>query len=521
MKLAKRNTTLIAMTLACALSIGGALTFSQLSKTNFLKKVAASTYTIALNSSTEISGLSSTASSGTFVTTTESGNSVHWSYSNAKSNASGFITLARSYVGNSIGDEGFIMNTDPITSLESIQVVYSGTDNYLTFYGSIDGSNYERVVTITSSGTVSELNKYFYFKIASGEQTKQDLNITSLTFTYACTASDFVKDSRDAINSNTTFSSDGDLQAASIQTTEVFDSNRSSSGLVWTNNLSNKYKYAFLYLPREYTAAELAHSTFVMHVKPDNVTLSGTSSTFIVDFYKDSWSTKTMSSSFYPWYNTSNSTWQTLERDLSTSTFTDGVNRVRICANDIVTGGSLYVDDIYFYEQSSYPTFTYDYTASADEKDDLINAGISNGSSTIVGDYSYNHFSTKGDRSLKIYMNSGYNWANITNLYNVDLTGKTVEFDYYHETDEYVYFGYLSGTETYYYEDISKTRTGTTVTNVIGLDGLTWKHVVIDIDALSAGGHVSKKTGSSNSSYQGIRHISAEQTTYVDNLYVF
>ena len=482
---------------------------------------SAGNYSVTLNSQTNIPGLDSQAKDGTFNLTTERGSQIQWEYNNAKENLSGLITLCRTYVGNSTGEEGYLQNTSPFHALESIEVTYSGSaTSYLTLYGSVDGTHFERVKTVSSSGTFDNLTDYLYIKVASGEQNKDELNIESLVINYTCDGISNSKDGNDAINSSTYFSKDSDVYAGTISTTDIFDENRSETSIVWTNNLSSKYRYAYLTLPRTYTVEELSHSAFSMRIKATDVTLVGTSTTFIVDLYYRSFSgNKANNTTLYPYYSnysSYNGVWQTVVRNAADFACTTNVDRIRICANDIVTSGTLTFDDVHFYELDSYPTFSYDYTTRNDEKDDLINDGIQNASSSTTGEFSYDHISSKGDRSLKIYMSSSYAFAHLAATYNIDLTGKTVEFDIINnDPDGHVYFAFKKG-NNYYYQDVSKSRTGSTVTTITGLDGRIWKHVVFDCNAVAAGGATSK----TDSNYQGIRHVTAGSTTYIDNLYI-
>lgn len=471
--------------------------------------------------STTISDLDDTPKSGSFSTLTESNNPVRWTYNNAKRNNNGLITLSRTYKGNNLGDEAYIANIDPITRLETIQINYSGSDGYLTLFGSIDGVNYERVTTITPETTsINQLDHYFYVKIASGEQNKADLKIENLTIHYSCDSSKYIKDARDAINDLTYFSKDNDLYAATIQNVEVFDSNRSSTALKWTDNLSGKYKYAYLTLYRTFSIEELAHSRLSIRVKTNNAKLGDSKgTTFITDFYYNSFS-GAVTSTIYPYFNLNNEGWKLVEADLSNLTFTNPVNRIRICVNDIVTEGEIYIDDIHIYSKNSYPNFAFDYLDYADEKDDLINNGIANESSTICSDFYYGYLGSKGERSLGIYMSGGYNFARLSALYNVELSGKIIKFEYIHEGSNSIFLGVYKKVDTenrYYYIDVSKNRTGIVVNNIIGLDGRTWKSVEFDVDVACAASSSYKKE---NSSYQGIRHTGAAETTYIDNLVI-
>lgn len=474
-----------------------------------------------------ITDLTSTAGDGTFNTTTVSNNTVEWAYNSAKANESGLATLVRTSIGNSTGEEAYIANLDPITTLESIDIVYSGTDNYLTFYGSIDGVNYERVITISASGTVNELSPYFYVKIASGERSKADLNITSITVNYSCNPDDYNKDSRDAINSTTVFgyqtSGDNKIYAAQLQTAEVFDTDRSASALLWTNNLPSKYTNAYLNLPRTYTSEDLAHYTLKFRVKADSLTLeSGESGTTLACcFRQGSYYSGEKLTTVYAYFSANTNGWVEVSYDLSTATIAASLetNKMHILVNDIITAGKLYIDDLHLEENSDYPTFDYDYTKNADEVNDLTNQGISNASSSVTSAFSYTYISSKGDRSLELTSTGTYKWINLTATYNVDLAGKIVTFDYI-SNDSAIFYGFHTVVDLeyrYYYIAVDQARTGTTVSTITGVDGRTWNHVVLDVDAVIAGNSANIKKGSSYSTYQGIRHISESVTTYIDN----
>lgn len=538
MKLAKRNTTLIAMTLACALSIGGALTFSQLSKTNFLKKVAASTYTIALNSSTEISGLSSTASSGTFTTKTSGNSDVDWSFNNAKVNASGLMTLVRSELGNTNGAEAYLVNTSPITSISSIDLVFTGS--YVTFYGSINGTDFERVKTVSGSGTFTELNNYFYVKICSGNQDMTDLDLVSLVINYDCVAADYTPEKRDSIlNSGGKIDQDDNGKDIGVLSDVVFDSTRSTHSIKINDNInySNIYnKYIYIKMRSPLSTDDASHSNLVCYLSTsDDATFASADDGTTA---KDNFSVS---------IKLLNASWKEAASTLTTATFKKGqaytqvvinmssitwntgitdVTLLRVSINRVITAGAVYLDDFHFEELVSYPSFSYSYSyPEMIEANDLSNGTYTScyGGTTDAGsDTTFVAPARNGGsstQSRKTTISSDWKMWNYAGIIG-DLKNKSLTFDLLaadvtegKNANMVMQFTYDGG--TYKTPNLlgKVAASGISYETVTDANSNDWVRVTIDCYVFAAS---NSPVGSSNLGF----NLGYCKTLYVDNLFV-
>lgn len=372
----KKRFLLLAATSLMCLAFG--VTFVSNSSGLSFKNAKATTYNLTLNSDTEIEGLSSTPSNGTF-----SVRHITWNYNNAKTAESGLLTLVRTAVGNNFGDEAYLGNTYPITTLESMNIQFVG--QYLTLYGSIDGTHFERVRTISSSTTVTDLSDYFYVRLCSGNQNGSDLTITSVGISYSCDNTKYQNDIRDSLFNAQTKIDTLSSEAIAEESNNVFDANRSVKALKFKQNIAygDVTKYVWIKLNHTVSVSDTSRTKVVLHYSCDEGSMFESTDgkhtakdniTLYMRFMQSDFKNKACNDTFTSPSIVANTAYKKLVIELNSHTFTGDFDVIRLNINRVITAGALYVDDVHIEESDNYPTVSYSYTYPVmNEENDLSN----------------------------------------------------------------------------------------------------------------------------------------------------
>ena len=386
---------LAASTLAVSLAVGGAIFAGRTSSGSLFNAKATDANVITLDSST-VTGLTSTASSGNFTTLTSKGSEINWAYNNAKSSADALMALERSEFFNNDGSEAYLVNLSPITTLESVSINFTGS--YITLYGSINGVDFERVRTISASGTFTDLGDYFYFKVCSGAQDMSDVILTSISITYSCSPTRYNPEIRDSIlNPGNQIDEYEDLPVATTSNV-VCDETRSTTSLSISQNFNYSQvtkKYVWIKLNRTYSIEDASHSKIVFWLKTtEDATFAEAKEGLAAKLYF-SISVKALNSSWKestPTFATSNyyanTEYTKVEIDMSSAIWHEGIEDVsllRVSINRVLTAGHIYLDDFHIEEIDDYPTISYSYVyPTMNEENDLSNGTCTKHSSKVT-----------------------------------------------------------------------------------------------------------------------------------------
>lgn len=528
---------LAASTLAVSLAVGGAIFAGRASSGSLFNAKATDANVITLDSST-VTGLSSTASDGNFTTLTSKGSEVEWAYNSAKSSADALMALVRTDYGNNNGSEAYLANLSPITTPESVAINFTGS--YVTLYGSINGVDFERVRTISASGTFTDLQDYFYFRVCSGAQDMSDVVLTSLSITYSCSSSRYNPEIRDlTLNVGSKIDTDDNDYPVAIPSEEVFDETRSTTSLSINQNFERTLvtsKFIWLKLSRNYLLEEVSHYKLVFWLKTtDDASFASTGDGSARDNFNvsiklmnSSW--KEASSSFATSDYKKGQSYIKVAYNLGSVTWKSGASNVsiiRISINRVLTAGHVYLDDFHLEETDVYPTMSYTFNYPVmSEENDLSNGVYTScyGGSTDVGEeLDYVAPAREGGSSTKSRKTtiSGdwkmWNYEAMTQ----DFKNKSLTFDALVDEStvstgksanliiQILINGVVYKTDNL----LSTTKAGITRESVVDASSRTWVRITIDCVMLPSS---ATETPSTHLGF----NFGYARTIYVDNMFV-
>lgn len=525
-------------TASISLVLGGAIFANKTVGSAFFNADASDTHAITLNSST-VTGLTSTASSGTFTSKTSEGNDVIWEFNNAKTATDALMALERNEYANNDGSEAYLANRSPITTLESVTINFVGS--YVTLYGSINGTDYERVSTINASGTYDILKDYLYVKLCSGNQDKTDLTLTSLSITYSCSVSRYNPEIRDSIlNPSTKIDKDSNNVPLATTSDVVFDETKSTTSLAISQNInhSNIYnKYIWVALNRTYSIEVASHSKLVFWLKTssdakfasaDDGTTAKDNFTVSVKLMNSSW--KEVAGTIVTTTYKANQEYIEVTMDLESASWkADAANLgvLRVNINRVLTAGAVYLDDFHIEEKDNYPTISYSFDyPEMTEANDLSNGAISicyGGVTDGAASTDYVAPARAGGNSTqsrKATISSDWKMWNYAGMAN-DLKNKSLTFDVLVDgttvsegkTANLVLQFMVAGTVYKTQSLFSTSEPGITRESVVDANSNTWTRITIDASLFAA------SASAASSAHLGF-NFGYARTIYIDNLYI-
>lgn len=525
-------------TASISLVLGGAIFANKTVSSAFFNADASDAHAITLNSST-VTGLTSTASSGSFTSKTSEGNDVVWEFNNAKTATDALMALERNEYANNDGSEAYLANRSPITTLESVTINFVGS--YVTLYGSINGTDYERVSTINASGTYDILKDYLYVKLCSGNQDKTALTLTSLSITYSCSASRYNPEIRDSIlNPSTKIDKDSNNVPLATTSDVVFDETKSTTSLVISQNFnhSNVYnKYIWVVLNRTYSIEAASHSKLVFWLKTsadakfasaDDGTTAKDNFNVSVKPMNSSWKevAGTMTTTTYK----ANQEYIEVTVDLESASWkADAANLgvLRVSINRVLTAGAVYLDDFHIEEKDNYPTVSYSFDyPEMTEANDLSNGAISICYGGVTDEEASTDYIAparaggSSTQSRKTTISSDWKMWNYAGMAN-DLKNKSLTFDVLVDETTVsegktanLVLQFMVGSTVYKTQSLFSTNEpGITRESVVDANSNTWTRITIDASLFAAS---ASAVSSANLGF----NLGYARTIYIDNLYI-
>lgn len=256
---------------------------------------------------------------------TSFGNEINWVYHNVSLLNGSHVVLKRDNIDNSIGNDGYLENVEPITGVISLEINFTGS--YVTLYGSNNKTDYHRIKTLSTSGVTTSIKGYQYIRICSGDQNRNDVSLQSVKVRYSCNHDNTV-DSSDLITLN------NHQTHTSVDDVYPYDLNQSTSFMKINNeevafNLSETLVANELdryNLEIQYMSLGVDNNPLVLSMNDINVNL-------LSSVNKD--------------------TWTSINYDLSTlkDDTTDYITTFNLKLNE----GNGYIDDIRIVEKDNYP----------------------------------------------------------------------------------------------------------------------------------------------------------------------
>lgn len=502
--------------------------------------------TLTINSTSYV--VSQSYSDGVFEVNTPYGNSVAFEYKQGKSNDNGLITLNKNYVGNSLPDYCYVGNDDPITSVSSISVDYTG--GTLTLFASNNNTDFFKVDVFTSSGTTVLGNNYLYFRFANGNHTETPLNLNSIVFSYQCVLDD---DSSEASDMSNNFTLNGAAAVAggvAADTSVYSDTYNSRQSIKFTSPVSDgettyvmgdstAHRWQFgWHLPRKILGSDLHNMKLNMLVNSE-LTSKGDSKTVELRIYPSTkyWTYQDSGACVRVYPSAGKTGWYELTVDFSSSSTklnSDSLKDIEfeylfVRPNHVApvgeaSEGYLYVDELRLEYIQNYPAFdSSEIDASTEEKDDISNNAFVSGYDSADNDLNYVNRSQNSYRSRAITPSADTCRFHFDGFL-VDMEGKTISFDVkLQPSNAYMKVAFYhkdNGTD-YRYEVTARygTESGVTIVSYDG-DYAGWKHYEIDFDTAMSSATKSAKPSTSPSNFGFIIAHSTNTVAYLDNIYI-
>lgn len=507
-------------TASISLVLGGAIFANKTVGSAFFNADANDTHSLVLNSSTS-TGLTSEYGNGTFITNTEKGNKVTWSYNYGKASDGNLIELGKNEIGFPAATQFSIGNASPITSINSISVVIGENDTLLVF-GSHDNSTFYKLDYLTQATAVNftGANEYHYVRFANGNQDKVSVTISSISVSYDCVAADYSDELSD-ISSKTILADSSHI--LSYDDTEYMDGLNSNKSLKASIN-GETYLDFCVDLGRAIPSSEITR--------------------YSVEFYCNTLHNENYDSNHsymrflvYPGVNSGRNT---EKENIQTANIKNGNSWTSVYVDfsglkkEIVgqTINSLYIrayyvkgyvliDQARVYMNDTYPVLSED-LYNAYEAGDLSNGEALHGYGTVTSTPSTSVKSIDSLQSSRVTIDADYRmWYYQGGLVDADCTGKSLRFDIKAIPVEGKHHAQISFQYQYYDEGVlhvytisgilTHDNTGVTRTDL----GNGFYRFVINFDAHHNSVDASTKT-STNVGF----NLGDSREAYVDNYFV-
>ncbi|MBO5577688.1 MAG: hypothetical protein J5955_01065 [Bacilli bacterium] len=416
-------------TASISLVLGGAIFANKTVSSAFFNADANDTHSLVLNSSTS-TGLTSEYGNGTFITNTEKGNEVTWSYNYGKASDGNLIELGKNEIGFPAATQFSIGNASPITSINSISVVIGENDTLLVF-GSHDNSTFYKLDYLTQATAVNftGANEYHYVRFANGNQDKVSVTISSISVSYDCVAADYSDELSDV--SSETILADGS-HVLSYDNTEYIDGLNSRQSLKITGQAGTAQNDFSISLGKSIPSSEIIRHNFEFYcntLHSENYDSGHSYIRFLV--YPGVGSGRNSGKKYIQTENIKcGYDWTRVIVDFSTLTdITAGEKINSLYVRAVYINGYALLDQARIIMNDTYPAISED-LYNTYEANDLSNGEALHGYGTVKSAPSTSVKSIDSLQSGRVTIDADYRmWHYQGGLVDADCTGKSLRFD--------------------------------------------------------------------------------------------